>query len=950
MSEPVSSARVFLLNEKYITIGRSQKCAIVLEGENISRTHTIIEQKKDGWWVLDAESRNGTFVNVNKIQSHCLQHNDIIKVGDFGLKFLSAGKPVAEVLIQPFSAYEAELRERFAPPAQEKPAVKYIEIPQAKSDYLFGAAMVIFLVLFFAGGIFSYLVYKDYSKASLLYQQFDEAVNMQKSGHYQKAKGALAVFLASYPNSFYTDEVRAHLAQVEEKLAAIDSVRVEFESIGAMTKGQDFDPVVVRDAYQQFATNHPESAFVTQAREKISYYQALIDKDAVFEFKKVLVRVEDALAEFKYNEAIQHLDKFASNYKVAIIGEDAFNAQRKGILDKAAEDFGKIVKTADKLIKDRRYPEAESFYRKERPRFYGTPFYYEIEWKLDNIASVSGNAKTTAGADKKITDARAVIAKAEDYIKSLCRESKFEDALREYEATLASIGSDKDVEPLRKKFEVQYDYVRFQAGLFRKMMDAVNQKKMANLKFPVRNKEGVPVKASSAYLEVSIGTNITVNLAWDKLEPGQLVALYENSKLTSDELFYVASYCFASNLSEKGSSLLKTIVDKAPEKSKEIYNYLSYLKKTPVPEKGFVYYEENWYTPEEYKAALVAEKGDKMVKAIMSESVTKENIENAFKEYEKLAADPNAAAQYKADLKGKMTNAFKEKRETALQRVKKIANATEYDKLKALKEELNKRRAEALKVIFDKTIYPDEDHGRVGQPKVDEKVNAVKEIWNNPLSVILTISPDVNKAMELVRVIDGCLKSLGVEVKTDEELNSILALGTGKIGLANFSLNAVEAGILEYNKKVLQANNEAVTAMSLEEMQVLKVTNEYREMMGLRLLGANDLLAKAAKKHIEWCARRNNIDHIEDTPGRRTPGDRAVQEGYAGGVGENLAQGTSTPEASFLGWYNSSGHHRNMLMAEWAELGVGQVGVFWCQVFGAGGTAVLNYPKKEDGK
>jgi hypothetical protein len=40
-------------------------------------------------------------------------------------------------------------------------------------------------------------------------------------------------------------------------------------------------------------------------------------------------------------------------------------------------------------------------------------------------------------------------------------------------------------------------------------------------------------------------------------------------------------------------------------------------------------------------------------------------------------------------------------------------------------EDLRARREAALKVIFDLKIYPDADHGRVGQPAVDEKVNAV---------------------------------------------------------------------------------------------------------------------------------------------------------------------------------------------------------------------------------
>src|SRR5581483_7920899 len=36
---------------------------------------------------------------------------------------------------------------------------------------------------------------------------------------------------------------------------------------------------------------------------------------------------------------------------------------------------------------------------------------------------------------------------------------------------------------------------------------------------------------------------------------------------------------------------------------------------------------------------------------------------------------------------------------------------------------------DAIKTIFDLKIYPDENHGRIGQPTVDEKVDAVRAAW-----------------------------------------------------------------------------------------------------------------------------------------------------------------------------------------------------------------------------
>ncbi|MCK5344557.1 MAG: hypothetical protein KAR20_14185, partial [Candidatus Heimdallarchaeota archaeon] len=58
--------------------------------------------------------------------------------------------------------------------------------------------------------------------------------------------------------------------------------------------------------------------------------------------------------------------------------------------------------------------------------------------------------------------------------------------------------------------------------------------------------------------------------------------------------------------------------------------------------------------------------------------------------------------------------------------------------------------------------------------------------------------------------------------------------------------------------------------------------------------------------------------------------------GYQGGVGENIAMngGGHTPRSSFVAWYNSSGHHRNMVNRSWRVIGVGDARSHWTQMFG----------------
>lgn len=69
-----------VISKKSTTIGRGEDCDIVLEGETVSRRHCTITQ----WgavYVLQDSSRNGTYVNGERITEVTLCDNDQVRVG-----------------------------------------------------------------------------------------------------------------------------------------------------------------------------------------------------------------------------------------------------------------------------------------------------------------------------------------------------------------------------------------------------------------------------------------------------------------------------------------------------------------------------------------------------------------------------------------------------------------------------------------------------------------------------------------------------------------------------------------------------------------------------------------------------------------------------------------------------------------------------------------------------
>ena len=118
------------------------------------------------------------------------------------------------------------------------------------------------------------------------------------------------------------------------------------------------------------------------------------------------------------------------------------------------------------------------------------------------------------------------------------------------------------------------------------------------------------------------------------------------------------------------------------------------------------------------------------------------------------------------------------------------------------------------------------------------------------------------------------------------------------------------------------------------EREQVRVTNEYRMMFGRWPLRVVEKLTLSSRGHCEEMNRLGYFGHFSPTPGRRTPYDRMKLQGYQYGSSENCAAGSTSPLGAHQQWCHSSGHHRNLLMAPWTEMGSGQYGRLWTQNFG----------------
>lgn len=94
-SKPVDSGRLVFpdgrrrgLDARTVLVGRSSDNDLPLDDDFASARHARFEPKRDGVWVSDAGSTNGTYVNGKKLaKPHRLKPGDVIRVGNTDLRY-----------------------------------------------------------------------------------------------------------------------------------------------------------------------------------------------------------------------------------------------------------------------------------------------------------------------------------------------------------------------------------------------------------------------------------------------------------------------------------------------------------------------------------------------------------------------------------------------------------------------------------------------------------------------------------------------------------------------------------------------------------------------------------------------------------------------------------------------------------------------------------------------
>ncbi|MEK7866808.1 MAG: hypothetical protein AAB434_09000, partial [Planctomycetota bacterium] len=241
--------------------------------------------------------------------------------------------------------------------------------------------------------------------------------------------------------------------------------------------------------------------------------------------------------------------------------------------------------------------------------------------------------------------------------------------------------------------------------------------------------------ATEERLSVKVGAARS-GVAWADVPAERMLDLFRRAG--ARDAYALAVFCFDNGLQVEGSRELNRLIERAPEQAPRAYGLVGRVRGVAVSTDGFLFHEGRWLTRAERDLAVLETKIQTLADRIRKGS--DDETASAVEEFEELLSRLEPRPGFAQEARALRASSLEARRDALVERLQGLPAMAAIERMKSLKGELNAARAEAMRVIFDNGVYPDEDHGRRGQPAVDKRVRLVRELWEKP-AVTLPGSP-----------------------------------------------------------------------------------------------------------------------------------------------------------------------------------------------------------------
>lgn len=897
-----------------ITIGRADTNDVCLAGEKgASRQHLTLERTVDGWKMVDQMSANGTGLNGEKMNFAFLKDGDVIQIGATKIQVTGliptpgAQRAPARPPRRADAPRIAPLKSAPAGEAAEGSEQQFVgPVPRAKSPVPALVAAAIIVLVLGAGGFF--VISNIGSTPTGGDQVADDGPNGPRQAELSEdEKAALTLAKGVMEGDGTIIEKLNELERIQDRLKGkrgSKAVSDISDMRGELARELDKEVNAHVDMELKSIDLSIEEGNFAQAMQKIEDLGAYLDGDPY------LASMAKA-HHIKIDRKREDVEKFNKDY-LALAFTQMWNYADQMRYEDALMVCDDLLNRAHLTAQDREV--------------------YELE-------------------RKKIEALKASIVPPEPVVEEKPEEKKpsILDKVKKDESRLPG---KNPLLPDGPRSEAKL-LAALQARLEARVKDGTLKKQRFKIRGNEAEIEGLSstgrLKYLYAYIDKKTGEELVVpsSTTWDKIQPEDMLGLYDiTPEKTDEDMLALVIYCYDNGFTDKAAQRALQLFKARNDWKEGIDNLVASKRKINIPEGGFVEHDGMLVTPVEKEDAIfyanlraVLERFEKGVGH--KDRRKAEEAEAAFNELLEMGdrAVKPAIEILQGVLDKEMINA---KKATGL-----LADDA---KLKELLTELDRRREFALELIMDPVAYPypyAPNQAEI-QAEVNERVAAVREIWDNPIKFAGQTNPEFEAIMDKIRAVAERMATIDPQQEyfkqtPEETVDYIANIANEDLSIRNYAggNNAKEA-LYNANVKIMEYNENHPTGAAhadAESRAQVKITNEYRIMFGRMALKINDKLFWAAHHHSRYCVEHNGgqIAHvIPGEPRGEGPGDRMKTEGYSGGGGENIHMNSGGPTAlsSHNSWCNSSGHHRNILTPGWRVLGSAKWQTIWTQKFG----------------
>ncbi len=889
-----------------VTFGRSPDCTIQVSDQAASRLHCRLEQTPQGWRLVDLESSNGTSVNGRLTNAQLLKDGDVISIGAFSTVInpvLVAPAPVASQIVN-------------APRVDHVQRAAVVGASREKEGARGLIAAGVLSAALLAGGAWAVNHFYGASSAKVTEQRnvLGQAEKQIHRGDLDGAEKSLVALLSKPVHADVHKKARTMLDDVRAQIAARDA------------------------KYQKEA----DAAFAAaEAARKAAEFQT--------EFDYATAAADALVVQECYGPALDVWKRFAAgNTDTALAPK--IQSRMQEVLKAAQDAWETLENRANSLVKMDEPKAAMALVGSSVEKFQGTRYAFLAQDKLAAINRLAGGTTEVASAESKLS------ARAQDSlltVEDLVKARRYSQALRELDGVISGASAAEKAGLDSRRAEIAT-----QAALFDKLVTAVNAGWFKSRPIDAgSDMSAFLVKADDDGLGIDYrdeaGRGGMTTKRWHQIAAEEMVDWFRMMELSLDEQVALAAFCYSNGMAYSAAEVLHLVVLKDASRQDAAFQMVARHRGIPVPAGGFVWYEGGFYGQDELKYAKLEVDAKKGASLIAQADPKKAN--EGYELYRRVMADQGAGADLKSRVTAQYVNALKSRRTALIKKLQDSQTLAGPVVMREMKKELNRRRDEALRAIFDRTAYSDDDKGASGQAKVDAAVAQVRELWDNPVPYAAKSIPAVADVVKGVEQSNAWLREMGAGVPdAGSEIAAALAKIGSSVNLREYCMTAGERALLDRHK-MITAYNDSHAGFQSAEKECIRSINEYRFMMGRAALEAHDLLGKAAREHAADMVTNKYFAHESALANKKTPADRCRVAGYpGGGIGENIGQGSESGSSVFGAWLTNSTYHRNMLNDLYTQVGAGTNGTRWVADFGRGGTAIGSTTaaagKKESGK